>query len=362
MSMTSRSSLSALPFRRAGLLATLALWASVAAAATYPYRFHQLRPLGKPGASTAYAVNGSGVVAGYASSADRSHAAAARWDLNKPTDLGPPGMFGMAYAINDAGAIVGFRVDPSVGELPTLWWQGQVITLPGLGSGLGDANAMNNAGQIAGRTAVEGGSHATLWAAGQAIDLGTLGGNFSTALGMNDSGQVVGQSLRPDGRYRPTLWSGGTLTDLGTLNGEFGDGLAYDINNSGSVVGCSQRPSGHLVATLWAGGTMTDLDGLTSKGSCIYAINDAGVAVGVSYLTHRGRPEDMRATRWIGRKLVDLNLLMDQKARDAGWVLMDARAISENGEIVGTARNAITGGYHHAYTLRPRRLEDGAAR
>lgn len=362
MSKTGRSSLSALSFGRAGLLAALALWASLAAASPYPYRFHLLRPIGKPGFGTAYAVNGSGVVAGYASSEDGSHAAATRWDLNKAADLGPPGMFGEAYAINDAGAVVGFRVDPAVGELPTLWWQGQVITLPGLGSGLGDANAMNNAGQIAGRTEVEGGSHATLWEAGAAIDLGTLGGNFSTALGMNDGGQVVGESLRPDGRYRPTLWSGGVLTDLGTLNGEFGDGLAFDVNNSGSVVGCSQRPSGHYVATLWANGTITDLDGLTSKGSCIYAINDAGVAVGVSYLTHRGRPEDMRATRWIGRKLVDLNLLMDQKARDAGWVLMDARGISETGEIVGTARNVITGGNHQAYTLRPRRGSDGAAR
>jgi probable HAF family extracellular repeat protein len=115
-------------------------------------------------------------------------------------------------------------------------------------------------------------------------DLGTLGGSISAGSAINDSGQVTGNSYTGGGNVHAFLYSGGMMQDLGTLAGgsySYGSG----INESGHVVGYSELGSGGNHAFLYSGGLMMDLNDLLNPGSGwilteAHAINDAGQITG----------------------------------------------------------------------------------
>ena len=59
-----------------------------------------------------------------------------------------------------------------------------------------------------------------------------------------------------------------------------------------------------------------------------------------------------RAALWMGTESIDLNDLLDTETLSAGWVLVEATGINNNGQIVGDAYNAISG-KEHAFLLTP---------
>jgi probable HAF family extracellular repeat protein len=174
---------------------------------------------------------------------------------------------------------------------------------------------------------------------GVATDLGALSGGDaainsnvnSRALGVNDSEQIVGYSMTSFGVYHATLWQNGAVTDLGGIsNTELSEAVA--VNKSGLIVGYAMNTSSIDEAVTWLNGTMTVLPDLQSNGhSLAYGVNDAGIVVGRSDIYINGVWQE-HAALWQNGKLTDLNSLLPA---NSGWVLNYARAINNNGEIVG---------------------------
>jgi probable HAF family extracellular repeat protein len=126
-------------------------------------------------------------------------------------------------------------------------------------------------------------------------NLGSLGGNFSVANGINDSGQVVGESWTSTLQSHAFFYDNGTMTDLGILPGGVRS-EAYGINDAGQIVGNSFNIAWSDFATrafLFENGTM-------------YNLND----------------------------LIDPN---------SGWLITDARAINNHGQIAASGYNPAVG-------------------
>jgi len=143
------------------------------------------------------------------------------------------------------------------------------------------------------------------------VDLGTLGGTESHAYGLNTLGDVTGSYLS-GGLERAFVWhdtngnkqvDAGEMVDLGTLGGT--QSCGYAINDSGQVTGWAYKTGKtNQVAFIWTDanhnwqsntGEMASigtLGGTTSRG---YAINNAGIVTGLSYLAD----ESKRAFRWV---------------------------------------------------------------
>jgi probable HAF family extracellular repeat protein len=118
------------------------------------------------------------------------------------------------------------------------------------------------------------------------------------------------------------------------------------------VVGAAATIGDHAVhATLWNGTTATDLGTLPGGTSSVaYDINNAGQIVGLAQTTAEAGDH---AFLWNGTALIDLNSFLDASTVSAGWVLMLADSINDNGWIVGQALNANTGTVSHAFLLTP---------
>ncbi len=344
------------------LCAGAALSAATAAVAA-EYRFVELPTLGGSASQPAH-VGPSRVVVGRSRIAGDLALHAVRWDRGVATDLDPGGENSEARHVNAAGTIVGQRLDPGSGQThATMWRDGAVIDLGTLGGLHSDAQGINEAGQIVGFSLrADAGWHAALWdGAGGVVDLGALPGNtHSYAIAINAAGDVVGYANAfYDTMIRPVRWQAGQIAELGTLGGD--DGFAEAINDAGVVVGCSQRPRGDAMhATRWSEGTRVDLGLPDEQSSCARGINAAGVVVGTVSLPGRHGDKAMRAVIWDGTTMVDLNTVIDHAARQAGWVLMVANGINDDGVIVGEARNKITGVAQAGFLLKPRWPSSGA--
>jgi probable HAF family extracellular repeat protein len=235
--------------------------------------------------------------------------------------------------------------------------------------GVGDALGLNDARKVVGTS----NSNAILWGGGKTINLGTLGGtgNPSAALGINTGGQVVGYSPTNDSSetqhaflWTPTSPDGpsGTIIDLGTLDGAPGfPSAGVAVNASGEVVGwtADAAAGGNDHGFLYSGGKMYDLGTLTSVGgsytpSEAHGINTPGTVVGYAGDPNNAGASTSRAWIWTptspggtSGQLTDLNGLIPA---GSGWVLNDAEAIDDAGQVVG---RGMINGEEHAFLLNP---------
>jgi probable HAF family extracellular repeat protein len=182
-------------------------------------------------------------------------------------------------------------------------------------------------------------------------DLGTLGNNQSYGTAINDDGQVVGYSNIPGDvyAYHAFRYADGAMEDLGTLGG--GYSRATGISDSGQVTGFSGTRSGETHAFLYSDGAMQDLGTLGGDFSFAYGINNRGQVVGDS--NRAGRGGEHRPFLYSDGIMLDLNTLPEVMA--SGWTLTEARAINDEGEIVGTA---ISSSGIHAFRLSPARQRE----
>ena len=258
------------------------------------------------------------------------------WAEGTLHDLGTLGQGGSsaAMAINELGQVVGY----SVGR-PFLWSRESGMTDLGF---FGQANDVNNRAQVVGLMSSP--PHAFRWQAGALLDLGTLGGTgTSIADSINDQGEIVGQASG-----RAFLWTEPSgMRDLGTLDGTSGGtSAAAAINDRGQIVGDSYSIAvGNTHAAAFSKGQVTDLGTLGSY-SWANALNNRGQVVGQS---GTGTGPHAFLTDLDSMQMVDLNTLIPP---GTGWVLTDARAINDAGQIAGSG---TLPGYDmvHAYLLTP---------
>lgn len=334
------------PSRRQLLLAAalMPVGARAGAHRTAPaYRFTDLGTLEKS-FSFGLGLNWRGTVVGYCGVDHGMHWRATRWRNGRAVPLGPDGVDSRAVAVNKSGVAVGESNPPGMVEWHATLWDGDTTTdLGALCSGTSHAYGINAAGQVVGDGLLPGntGMHAVMWQDGSIFDLGTAGGSSSSATAINAHGKVVGWSANARGEPHAALWHEGRVRDLGTLGGLFSNAAA--INEHGQAVGYAQDERGRYRAALWEDGAIVDLGALAGNHGYASDIDNNGTVVGTSYLTRKPRNEDARGVIWVDRQIVDLNTLLDDATRDAGWIVTAAAEINDSGQIAGTARNTLTG-------------------
>lgn len=331
---------------RTALLGSILLTSvSLTTVANAGYVFSELTPLPGGIRSMAFGINNFGHVVGITEfnipcTGCGKHTRPTLWSgTTTPTELRTFGTSGYAYAINDSGQVAGYEEYFFNSHTQALIWNSGVpsilTTLSGRPS---TARSINSVGQVLGN-GLEGstGGSAVVWSPGAAT---VYLGAGSSAADINDAGQVAGRF-----NEGPSVWRNTIPTALGTLAGGFA--VTEAINNAGHVVGWSSTGSSSYHATLW---TATDAIDLGTLGGHSYAhgVNDAGLVVGESYDVNG----ILRAFLWDGKVMQDLNSLLDPAILNAGWHLIDAYDINKWGQVVGRARNSVTG-VVHSYLLTP---------
>ena len=345
--------------------------------------------------SRGMAINRQGWVAGWSNQTDGTRRAVLWKDgaITNLQTLGGPSSTVPWIGLNDAGTVAGIshtsREDPLdedwacelAGFLPQttdlicrgfVWEGGPMRELPSLGGNHGFATGINNAGHIVGwaetpvldPTCSESSAQklqfrAVLWDPKEgsngrirAQELRPFGDDAtSAATAINDNGQAVGISGDCDqavGRYsarHAVLWEkDGEVTEIPNLGGTSWH-TPMDINGQGDVVGFSNPDEpgdeiGEFIsrAFYWPYGADEAEDLGTLKKDPVseaFAINSHRQVVGISF----GGASGPRAFLWEGRKLIDLNDLVDI----APDVLLSAQDINDAGQITGRVLDAATG-------------------
>lgn len=314
-----------------GLLRVIVAAALVScSASSAPAQIYGVVDLGTVGgfSSDAFSVNSAGHVVGVSSNSSADFRGFFR--DTALTAIAPlSGSQSHAFDVNAANqvAVASYSLGDTVAH--GLRWQN------GAPTNLGNIapRGINAAGEIAGSLSTLDPNfgwvdHAAYWQNGNIIDLGTLGGHFSYAHAIADDGRIVGMSYNlNDTNTRATIWLGGIPHDLGTLGGS--NSQAFDINNSRHVVGVAETSAGQphgFLFTLDLNANVlsrTDLGVLGGGYSYAYGINNSDVVVGAS---------NGAAFRWQAGTIADLNSLIPACTN---WRLDAARAINDNGQIVG---------------------------
>lgn len=305
------------------------------------YRVVDLGSLG--GQSSAAAVNSSGQAAGWSLTPSLLIQAMTSAGGAQANALDPANQ-GQAFGINDAGHSVGIRFDEYSQPVATQWLSDG--TAVDLGAAQSYAMAINEGGAAVGSQS----GHAVRFTNSGSSDI-RVDAPWSAAYGINSGGEVTGTAQRSDGAFRAFVATAGDdVTMLGTLGGRSSYGNA--INDAGLIAGAASTVSGYLHAFLWSNGGMQDLGTLTgSANSSAYGINEHGQVVGYSQAAGGAS----HATLWQNGSLRDLNELI---ATDSGWLLVEARAVNDGGQIVGFG---IFNGEQRAFRLDPLESPDASA-
>lgn len=293
---------------------------------------YTVQDIGNPGSATS--MNDSGQVTGTG-----PHAWI--WSNGQVTDLGALTANGTSWGmqINNSGQVGGFSQASDGNNHPILYSNGKMNDL-GLppGGTAAEGWGLNNAGQVVGGGDTPDGHVAFVVTGGKMQVLPPLTGSYSPtngaeARGINDSGVVVGTATVGTSTSHAVMWTNGTIQDLGIATG---NSLGLRINNSNQIVGnFAQGSMWH--AFLWSSGTPTDLGTIAGRDSSnAWAINNAGVVVGSSFIN--AQPvKDSVAYIYQNGQLQDLNTLLPA---NSGWVLAIAVDINNRGQI-------LAGGTHN---------------
>jgi probable HAF family extracellular repeat protein len=285
-------------------------------------------------------VNNSGQICGHCWSSELGADRAFLWQngIGKQ-DLGTlEGNNSAAYGINNSGQVVGSSGNGDIGGDRAFIWQSNtgiqaVGSLGGIPSG---ARAINDNGQVVGSAGV-----AFFWQSGSAIQY--IAGGYD-AYAINDSGQIAGCSVPPFlWMAFPCIWQSSSETPqmiegLGAIG-------PVGIDNSGRVLLNYTSSSGYNHAFFWQNGEMRDLGTLGLRSEA-FDTNDSGQVVGYSYIDDSNSGQHAFLVDGSG-PMQDLNDLINSSS---GWTLYDAKAISDNGLIVGYG---TIGGNSHVYLLTP---------
>jgi hypothetical protein len=203
------------------------------------------------------------------------------------------------------------------------------IEVNGAGTAVATSDRYNSSGNLIDRRAVR-------WSAAEAVELGHLGtssGGFANtfALAINDAGIAVGLAANAVLPERPVRWdaSGTTATPLQMPVG-FGGSRILDINTSGVSVGVGFASMGGVDAIRWnSAGAPTVLPRLSGYSSSeVYALNDAGMAIGRAFNGFNDR-----AVRWdTAGGVTELGHLGLSKE---GTTTVISRSINSTGTAVG---------------------------
>ncbi len=287
----------------------------------------------------------------------------------KMTDLGTlGGDQSQAHALNDAGQVTGRSdIKPKDHQHHAfIWQQGRMSEAGTSRADSSDGLAINSAGQVAGRIirAAYRVSQPCNWSGGKVVTFDTSNMAGSNVSGINDKDQFVG-TIRRMGRSftdpiiyqtfsdHAILWNGRKATELAPRGTEVS--LANAINDDGQVVGAiSVGPEMALHACSWRDGRMTDLGTLAGLNTVAYAVNRAGLIVGGTNpadFEENGKQfgeadQPQHAFCCFKGEIIDLNDLI---APASGWVLADARSISDSNYVTGTG---VHNGQAHAYLLK----------
>ncbi len=262
-----------------------------------------------------------------------------------------------AIGVNDSGTVVGYS--NVKGQIATnfnaVQWSstGAITNLGTLGGGSSSAAfQINSAGEVAGDSFLSSGVvNATSWTSKKIKNLGALSkAIFTAGLAINDNGYIVGESVfgyGPPFTSHGFQYNGSTMKDLGTLWGGV-TSMANAINTAGVIAGQSDgtNTKGHWHAVTWStAGKIQDL-GVIPGGnySIAFGINDSSVVVGYGNLSNNAA----HAMVWTSAGgMKDLNSLIPAVS---GWVLINANAINNVGQITGYGTK---GGNNHAFLLTP---------
>ena len=286
--------------------------------------------------SQGFGVNDAGQVAGLAYTGSNLSVRAAQVLSGKFQDLGGLGGDGaFSSAINAGGQQTGTAsLSGNAARHAFRSGSGGLEDLKTLGGTDSRGLGINDLGDVAGASGLAGDTaeHAFLARGNVLSDLGTLGGTNSQANDVNSAGQATGYADLADRTFHAVIWQNSQVTDLGVLpGGVYSEG--FGISADGTVVGYSTTASGQHHATLWLPGQAArDLGTLGGSYSIGYAVNASGQVAG----TASNAAELGRASVWKGDAPTDLNTqILPQLLPNNGWVLTEARGISDSGNITG---------------------------
>ncbi len=198
------------------------------------------------------------------------------------------------------------------------------------------AGSINDLGQVVGMSRLDGDSdtHAFFYDNGVMQDLAPVNSGdirSSSRLGLNNAGQIASGMLVDDAYY-PAIYNRQTrqTTTLGSLGSTSGfTGVATAINDSGVAVGISYLDSGIRHGFVYRNGAMSDLGSLGGYSGAL-AINRAGAAVGFSSDSPNGF---QRAVIWANNSILDISNGFESQAtgiNDFGQVVGETMTRSGN--------------------------------
>ncbi len=315
------------------------------------------------------------------------------------TDLGTlGGHLSVAKDISDSGQIVGYSITSSGQRRAFIWTPNQGMEdIDILSNTSTCAYSINDYGEVVGYFLSDNGQRkAFIWDDTKGFkNINTEGNNFSEAYSINNFGQVVGYAISSDGHRKAFVWHSENGMEY-INNGSEIESIAYSINNSSEVVGyylssdfilkafvwksdkgIQELPgflgsdinmSGQVVgfysvaqdnnrAFLWDGSSkFQDLSTISGNLNLQFfdseanSINNSGLIVGYSDSIIDPEQElwGRKAFIWDSvNQMQDLNDLTDT-ADD--WILREAGAINNHGQIVGWGNK---GESRHAFLLTP---------